>query len=65
MLHILITALNAVLPVVLLILLGYLLKQGGFLSREFVKMGNKLVFNVCLPCMLFINVYDIEGFSAN
>ena len=64
MLHILITALNAVLPVVLLILLGYLLKQGGFLSREFVKMGNKLVFNVCLPCMLFINVYDIEGFSA-
>ena len=64
MLHILITALNAVLPVVLLILLGYLLKQGGFLSREFVKTGNKLVFNVCLPCMLFINVYDIEGFSA-
>lgn len=64
MLHILFTALNAVLPVVLLILLGYLLKQSGFLSREFIKMGNKLVFNVCLPCMLFINVYDIVGFSA-
>lgn len=61
---ILITAVNAVAPVVLVILLGYLLKQGGFLSREFVKTGNKLVFNVCLPCMLFINVYDIDGFSS-
>ena len=61
---ILTTATNAVAPVVLLILLGYLLKQSGFISKDFVKMGNKLVFHVCLPCMLFINVYDIEGFSA-
>ena len=61
---ILVTAVNAVMPVVLLILLGYLLKQSGFLSKEFVKTGNKLVFNVCLPCMLFINVYDIDGFSS-
>ena len=63
-LHILVTATNAVLPIVLLILLGYWLRQIGFLSAEFVKTGNKLVFNVCLPCMLFINVYDIEGFEA-
>ena len=62
--HILITAVNAVGPVVALILLGYLLKQGSFLSKDFIRMGNKLVFHVCLPCMLFINVYDIEGFSA-
>ncbi|MBO7253468.1 MAG: AEC family transporter [Oscillospiraceae bacterium] len=63
-LHILVTAANAVLPIVLLILLGYWLRQTGFLSAEFVKTGNKLVFNVCLPCMLFINVYDIEGFES-
>ena len=63
-LHILVTATNAVLPIVLLILLGYWLRQIGFLSGEFVKTGNKLVFNVCLPCMLFINVYDIEGFGS-
>lgn len=61
---ILVTAVNAVAPVVLLILLGYLLKQSGFISKDFVKTGNKLVFNVCLPCMLFINVYDIDGFSS-
>jgi len=62
--HILVTATNAVLPIVLLIHLGYWLRQTGFLSAEFVKTGNKLVFNVCLPCMLFINVYDIEGFGS-
>lgn len=58
------TAFNAVAPVVFLILLGYLLKQKGFLSREFLRCGNWLVFHVCLPCMLFINVYDIAGFSS-
>lgn len=62
-LHILVTAANAVLPIVLLILLGYWLRQKNFLSADFVKTGNKLVFNVCLPCMLFINVYDIESFN--
>lgn len=62
--HILVTAANAVLPIVLLILLGYWLRQIGFLSADFVKTGNKLVFNVCLPCMLFVNVYDIEGFGS-
>lgn len=61
---ILATAVHAVAPVVLLILLGYLLRQSGFLSGDFVKTGNRLVFNVCLPCMLFINVYNIESFAA-
>ncbi len=61
--HILYTAVNAVLPIILLILLGYFLRKKGFLSENFVKIGNKLVFNICLPSMLFINVYDIESFS--
>lgn len=61
---ILFTAVNAVTPVILVILLGYYLKTKGFLTKEFLKIGNKLVFNVCLPCMLFVNVYDIEGFSS-
>lgn len=63
MVTILTTAVNAVGPVVLLILVGYLLRQSGFLSEDFLKTGNKLVFNVFLPCMLFMNVYDIAGFS--
>lgn len=58
MADVLVTAINAVAPIVLLILLGYVLKRVGFLSKEFLRVGNKLVFNVCLPCMLFVNIYD-------
>lgn len=61
---ILVTATNSVTPVILLILLGFFLMQKGFLNKEFVKVGNKLVFKVCLPCMLFINVYNIESFAS-
>lgn len=62
--HIFVTAFNAVLPILLLILLGYWLKRKGFLSGDFLKTGNKLVFRICLPAMLFINVYDIDSFSS-
>ena len=61
---ILVTAVNALFPLILTILLGYVLKMRGFLTKEFLKVGNKMVFNVCLPAMLFVNVYDIAGFSA-
>ena len=61
---ILFTATNAVTPIILLILLGYILKRRKFLTTEFTKIGNKLVFKVCLPCMLFVNVYNIESFAS-
>ena len=56
-------ALNAILPIILLILLGYLLKKKNFLDEGWFKKGNKLIFRVCLPCMLFVNVYSIESFT--
>lgn len=59
--HIIMTAFNAITPIIILIGLGYILKQKGFLSNEFLKLGNNLVFKFCLPAMLFINVYDIEN----
>lgn len=62
--HIFLTAINAIVPILLLILLGYFLRQKGFLKSDFLKTGNKLVFNICLPVMLFVNVYDTEGFSS-
>lgn len=61
--RILITAINAIVPIVLLILLGYVLKKKEFINDNFIKIGNKLMFNICLPCMLFVNVYDIGGIS--
>ena len=57
--HIIVTAFNAVFPIVGLILLGYFLKRIGFLPEAFIKAGSTLVFTVALPSMLFINVYDI------
>lgn len=62
--QILLTAANAVIPIVLLILLGYFLKQSGAMGESFIKTGKNLVFKLFLPCLLFINVYDIAGFSA-
>ncbi len=61
---ILLTAVNAVAPIIILILLGYILRQKKFFDDSFLKIGNKLVFKVCLPCMLFVNVYDISGLSV-
>lgn len=58
MLEILLTCVNAVVPIILLIVLGYVLKRIKFFNDIFVKFGNKFVFKICLPCMLFINIYD-------
>lgn len=57
-------ALNAILPIVLLIFLGYALKRKSFLDESWFKKGNKLIFKVGLPCLLFVNVYNIESFSS-
>lgn len=56
-------AINAIMPIILLILLGYFLKRKNFLEEQWFKKGNKMIFRVCLPAMLFINVYNIESFS--
>ncbi len=56
-------AINAIMPIILLILLGYFLKRRNFLDEQWFKKGNKMIFRVCLPAMLFINVYNIESFT--
>ena len=60
---ILVTAVNAVVPIILMIALGYFLRQKGFLGPDFLKTGNKLVFKLCLPTMLFVNIYNIESLA--
>lgn len=64
MLHIFSTAANAVLPIVLVILFGNVLRSTGFLNDNFLKVGNKLIFKIGLTCSLFINVYNITDFSS-
>lgn len=63
MLAIFSAAFNAVAPIIFIVLLGYILRQKNFLSDNFLTVGNKLVFRVLIPVMLFINVYNISSFS--
>lgn len=45
-------SINATLPVFAVMVLGWLLRRWGFLTEDFCKVGNKLVFRLCLPAML-------------
>ncbi len=60
----LIFAINAVMPIVIMVALGYILKKIGLMTPEFAKKANTLVFRVCLPAMLFLNVYEIDSLGS-
>ena len=55
-------AVNGVLPVILPVGLGYVLKRIGWMDAALAAKLNKIVFRVLLPCMLFSNV---AGMSAS
>lgn len=60
----LIFAVNATMPIVFVVAIGYLLKRIGLMTADFAAKANKLVFRVFLPAMLFLNVYKIEDISS-
>lgn len=51
-------SLNATIPIFLVIVIGYMLKQIGMLNDEFVSVANKFNFKVTLPLLVF---KDISG----
>ncbi|MEA4821777.1 MAG: AEC family transporter [Erysipelotrichales bacterium] len=51
-------ALNTVLPLVLLVILGYFLRKIKFVNDNFLTIANKFVFKIGIPALLFKNVYD-------
>lgn len=63
MFEVLLFTLNTIMPVILLMTLGYILRRTDFVSAEFLKIGNKTVFFVLLPLMLFKNIADINDIS--
>ena len=40
----LVFAANAVLPIIIMVALGWFLKKAGIVGKDFVKVGNRLVF---------------------
>lgn len=57
-------AVEAIAPIFLLVILGYLLKRARFANADFCKLANKMVFRVFLPANLFLNVYQIPSLSG-
>ncbi len=53
-------SLNAILPVILLILLGYYLKKKGFIEEYLIRKMNQYIFMIALPLLFFYNVYQTE-----
>ena len=53
-------ALNATLPIVLVVAIGYFVKKVGIMNGGIAKAVNEIVFKVLLPAMLFLNIYEIE-----
>lgn len=56
----LIFSINAVMPLFLLVILGYVLKQIGMFTDEWLTVANKFSFKVTLSVLLFYNIYTTE-----
>ncbi len=54
-------SLNIILPIILLAVLGFALKKVAFFSVDFLRIANAFVFKVCLPILLFVNIYNIDN----
>ena len=54
---------NAVLPMCLVMALGYGTRRLGWLRREEISTINKIAFRIFLPCLLYYNIYcsDLSG----
>lgn len=54
---------DAVLPMCLIMALGYGTRRLGWIRREEISAINKIAFRIFLPCLLYYNVYcsDLSG----
>lgn len=54
-------AFNALAPLLVLAMIGYVLKQRGFFSDGFTMFLNKYIFYVALPVLIFKTLATIQG----
>jgi predicted permease len=47
---------NAVVPIFILVILGYCIRRTGFLSDAFITGADRVVFHVALPALLFTDI---------
>lgn len=53
-------SLNVTLPIFLVMVIGWALKQKGMLSEDFVTVANRFNFKVTLPFMLFRDISSVD-----
>ena len=51
---------NITLPIILVVLLGYLLRKKGLIDGAFVNIGNMLCFKVAFPLLLFQDLASVD-----
>ncbi|MGA8265000.1 MAG: AEC family transporter, partial [Ignavibacteriaceae bacterium] len=51
---------NTVLPVFIIVALGFVLRKTGLINDNFVSLSSKIVFNVSLPVLVFIEISRID-----
>ena len=64
MLAIFLQTLNITAPVFAMLFLGYGLKRIDWINDNFIKTASALVFNVCMPSLLFLGIYHADLHSA-
>lgn len=57
---VLLYSINALLPIVLPIALGYLIRRLKMLSAETLREMNGMIFKTLLPLLIFMNIYGTE-----
>ncbi len=51
-------SINSIAPIFILMGLGYFLRHIGVFGEGFIDTATKIVFTVCIPCMLFRDICD-------
>ena len=60
-------AARVVLPMMLLMFLGFICRKGGYIDRPAMKQYDKLIFILFMPVLMFKNIYDMDfsqGFAV-
>lgn len=64
MLALLIQTLNITAPVFAMLFMGVLLKRIRLIDDGFIHVASNLVFNVCMPALLFLGIYHADLSTA-
>lgn len=57
-------AFNAIAPILLLVLLGWILKVKKVFEVDFFKKLNRFAFHICFPPLMFCNLYGLDDISS-